>query len=403
MASQIARPAHVPAELFMDTSIPAIAREADDPFLGIAKLYEGPDIVWMTNACRGVPGWIPTRHSVIQDIFMDHDTFSSTQNGNFAEIVGVDWSLNPLEIDPPSHTAFRKVLQPRFGPASINAFDKMIREVCDDLIGRFEAKNSCDFIGDFGDLFPSYVFLKLADLPLVELPQFLEWEKAFIRGTDLAARAAGARAIVQYLERHIDNRRRNPGDDLISHVVTARIDGEPMREGDVKGMCTLLYMAGLDTVLNMLGWCMRALVMDAELQRRLRTEPDAISAAVSEFMRAFGITLTKRTVTKDVVFHGVQMKAGDHVGMPTCLASRDPRQWTNPNKIDLDRKGNNLTLATGIHSCLGAHLARREVKVVLEQFLSRFANIRLQPGADVKWHSQGNFGVDSLPITWDPA
>src|SRR5689334_19959181 len=98
MASQIARPAHVPAELFMDTSIPAIAREADDPFLGIAKLYEGPDIVWMTNASRGVPGWIPTRHAVIQDIFMDHDTFSSTQNGNFAEIVGVDWSLNPIEI-----------------------------------------------------------------------------------------------------------------------------------------------------------------------------------------------------------------------------------------------------------------------------------------------------------------
>jgi cytochrome P450 len=88
--------------------------------------------------------------------------------------------------------------------------------------------------------------------------------------------------------------------------------------------------------------------------------------------------------------------------MPTCLASRDPKRWDEPNKIDINRKGAHMTFATGPHTCLGMHLAKRELIIVIEAFLSRFKNIRLRPDSAVKWHTYGNFGIDDLPITWDP-
>ena len=397
------RPDHVPVDLFMDTGIPEIAREGGDPFIVTAeRLHSGPDIVWMTDACRGVPGWMPTRHDLIQEIFLDPVRFSSKQNAQLADLLGVEWGLNPLEIDPPEHTGFRKVLQNRFGPTSINTLDPMIRNICSELIAKFETKQSCDFVQDFAAYFPSYVFLNLAGLPLNELPQFLVWEKMFIRGTDPKERAFGARAIMHYLETYIEERKSKPGDDLISLVVNATVNDEPMKQGEIMGMCMLLYFAGLDTVLNILGWCMREIAVDQELQTHLRENPAAITGATQEFIRAFGITLTKRTVVEDLEFHGVKMKAGDFIAMPTCLASRDPKRWDDPNRINIDRKGVNLTLATGPHSCLGAHLAKKELKIVFEAFLSRFRNIRLQPDREVKWHTQGNFGIDNLPIMWDP-
>ncbi len=395
------KPPHVPDDLFVVGSIHQLAAAGEDPFRGISCLHEGPEILFLTDACRGNPGWVPTRHDILQEIFMNPQLFSSRQNIQVGEMMGVDWALAPLEIDPPQHSLYRRVLQPWFEPKAIDGLDGTIRDACRELMAEFEAEQKCDFVTDFAILFPSHVFLRLMGLPLEQLPQFLEWEHMFTRSFDPAVRVAGARAILNYLEGVVAERRANRGTDLISYIANAQVGNRPVEHGEIMGMCMVLYFGGLDTVVNSIGWYMRHLALDVALQDRLRARPEDIPMAVQEFLRAFGITLTKRTVTRDITFRGVDMKAGDFVALPTCLASRDPRRWADPHAIDIDRKGLHITLGVGVHNCLGAHLAKREVRIVLEEFLSRFTNIRLQEHVPVKWHTEGNFGIDNLPITWD--
>jgi cytochrome P450 len=397
---KMTRPAHVPPELFLDRALHDIVMEADDPFIGASRLHEGPDIVWMTNACRGDPGWVPTRHSIFQEILLDPRSFSSADNAQTNAMLGVEWKLNPIEIDPPSHGGYRKLLQPWFEPAAIGKLEPLIQGVCDELIDRFADSGGCDFVTDFGVYFPSYVFLAIMGLPREQLPQFLVWEKKFTRSPDPAVRAEGVREIVRYLEGVVATRQREPGADLISFIANAEIEGKRLSHGEIMGMCTVLYLGGLDTLLNSVGWHMRVIATDKSLQERLRATPGDIPRAVNELLRAFGITTTKRTVTRDMEFHGVHMKAGDYVALSTCLASRDPERWNDPHHIDIDRTGNHLTLASGIHHCLGAHLARKEIGIVLQSFLSRFDDIHIPDGTKEEWHAIGNFGLDHLPLTW---
>ena len=400
-AQPLIAPDHVPPDLVWDHDINAFAAEYRDPFLGVARMHEGPDIVWATGAHRGRPGWVLTRYAHIQEAFMDARRFSSSQNGDVAELLGVDWHLNPLEIDPPAHMAYRQILQPYFLPSAVNTLEPMVREVCTSLIAAFEDKGGCEFIGDFASLFPSYIFLELMGMPRDLVGQFLHLEDTYMRGPSIKARVGALREILHYLEGYAKERRRNPGSDLVSTIVTAEIDGRRLTEGEAMGMCMVLYLGGLDTVMSSLGWYFRHLAQDQDLLARLRDDPDAIPGAVDDLLRAYGVTGTIRTATEDFTFHGAPIRAGDTVVVPTYLAGRDPQQYSNPHSVDPDRKARHLTLATGVHNCLGIHLAKREIKVVLEAFLTRFRNIRIPQGEEAVWHTNGVWGVSRLPLVWD--
>jgi cytochrome P450 len=394
-------PSHVPSDLIWDHDINTFACELDDPYLALARLHDGPDIVWARVASRGEPGWVPTRFALLQELFVDARRFSSSENIGVGEMLGVDWKLNPLEIDPPAHAAYRMVLQPWFQPSAINKLEPMIRAIARELIAKFEQRGGCEFVADFASLFPSYVFLAMLGLPREQLPQFLEWEHAFIHSTEIPEKVASARAIKAYLEDYLDRRRGDLRDDLVSGILNGKVDGRPLDHGEVMGMCMVLYFGGLDTVMSSIGWYLRHLVHDQGLQRRLRDNPSDIPGAVDDLLRAYGVVGTRRNVTEDLEFHGVQMKKGDVVLMPGYLASRDPHQYTNPHLVDPDRKARSLTLATGVHNCLGTHLAKREIKIVLEEWLARFANIRIPAGEKDSWLTQGVWTVTRLPLVWD--
>jgi len=395
-------PAHVPADLAWDHDVIKFASGFDDPFIGLADhLHAGPDIVYARGTLRSEPGWLLTRHAHIEEAHLRPDLFSSDNWAQTRELLGVDWAMNPLEIDRPAHTAYRMILQPWFTPRAITALEPMVRQVCRELIAKLEDRDGCEFISEFAQLFPSYIFLSLMGMPRERLPEFLAWEEMFFRAKDNAERAAGLGAIGDYLAEFTAEKRANPGDDLVSAIVTAKIDGRPLNHGEVMGMTMNLYAGGLDTVLSSLGWYFRYLAGDPELQARLRADPQDIPAAVEEFLRAFGITSDRRIVAQDCEFHGVVMKKGDWVALPTGLAGRDPREWPNPHVIDIDRRPRHVTLARGVHVCLGMHLARREIKIVLEEFLSRFSNIRTPEGEKALWHLEGVWGVHHLPLIWD--
>lgn len=395
-------PEHVPAELVLDKDLYTFLQEGDDPYRTASCLHDGPDIFWARNAVLGQPAWVPTRHALMHEIYLNTEAFSSDRQ-NLA-MLGVDWKLNPLEYDPPEHSKYRRILNPFFTPKAMSALDDSVKEVCNMLISKFAERGSCEFVTEFAEEFPSYIFLDLMGLPREKLHDFLRWERDMIHAKNAVDRVGAMKSVLAYFEQFIAEQKGNPTTELMKGILSAQVDdGRPLDDGEIMGMCYLLYIGGLDTVFCTLGWVIWHLATDQPLQKRLRENPEEIPKAVEEFLRAYPVATPHREVTKDINFHGVQMRAGEWVLLPTFLAARDPQAYDNPHTIDIDRKTQHITFANGPHVCLGRSLARRELITVIETFLSRFTHIRIPDGERYAYHTGGVFGVDRLPLEWDTA
>lgn len=400
-AMQVERPDHVPPQLVWNHKFQDFAFEGDDPFIAISRLHDGPGIIWSPKAAYDRPGWIVTRHDLIFEVFQDHERFSAERPGMVADLLGEPVLLNPIEIDPPRHHQFRRVLNPFFTPAAVKGFDDPVRQICRELIAKFKGSGGCEFVEDFAVPFPSYVFLDLMAMPREMLDEFVAWHNQLMRDPDPMGRTAAARAIYGYLKQHMAAQQANPSSDFLRAMVTAEIEGRPIGYYELMGMFYVLYVGGLDTVYSTLGWMFRHLATHPELQDRLRAHPELMPQAVEEFCRAFSVVVTHRLVRDDCEFHGVRMKAGEEVIMPIMLADRDPDVFADPHEVDIDRKPRHINFGTGAHTCLGLHLAKRELRIVVEEFLTAFRNIRIKPGETYRYHSVGTLGVDYLPLVWD--
>jgi cytochrome P450 len=345
---------------------------------------------------------VVTRHDLIREVFQDAETFSSKHNADFSLLIGEDWPLLPLEADPPEHASWRILLNPIFAPVRMKALETQIEALAVELIEGLKDKGGCEFVSEFGEIFPVQIFLRMFGLPLDHTAEFVSWETDLIHSLTLEGRQRGASAIVDYLRKVIVERRDNPTDDLISYIVAAQVDGRALTDDEALGVCFLLYSAGLDTVANMLGMMFKHLAEHPADQQALRDEPDLIPNAIEEMLRAFPIVVSGRLVTRDVDFHGVQMKPGDVVTLPTMLAGRDEREFENPDRIDFRReKLTHITFAAGPHRCVGSHLARRELRIALEEWLRRIPPFRIAENDQAVTHSIGVFGVNRLPLSWD--
>lgn len=401
-AAQPRVPAHVPAQLVWDHSLEAFCHELDDPFLAASRLHAGPDIFWATDSGHGRPAWVITRHALQQEAFADYAHFSSEGGSGFEQMLNVSWRLIPLDYDPPQHSLYRMILNPFFTPAKVGELDAAIRTVCNSLIAAFETRSACEFVSEFATPFPSYIFLALMGMPIERAPQFLAWERALTHGATPGERLGAAQAVCSYLTEFVKEQRANPTTGLMQGIMSAQIEGRPLSDDEVLAMAHTFYFGGLDTVYSSLGFILRHLATHPSLQSQLRERPALLPQAVDELLRAFSVVSSRRCVTEDFDFHGVQMRRGDLVVLPLYLAGRDPQSHPNPHEIDLDRKSGRLTFASGPHHCLGAHLARREIRIALETLLSRFKNIHIPPGETYDFHSGVTFGVDRLPLAWEP-
>ena len=400
LAGTDAVPPHVPSSLVWDDDIGRFTMELDDPYVAGARLHEGPEIVWSTHGYRGEQGaWMMVGFEAMREAFADFERFSSAESAGTQGLLGVEWKQLPIECDPPEQKMYRKFLNPLLSPVAVNRLTDVVERTCAGLIDRFAARGSCEFITEFGQLFPSYMFLEIMGMPRDKVEQFLDWERETLWTDDVAVRLAGARKIRDYLEELIGERRKNPGDDLISTIVQARFEGRPITHGEAIGYCYSLFLGGLDTVMSVMGFSMWHLARNKPLQQRLRENPDLIGKAVDEFLRAHGVVVMRRTVRDDCLFRGVAMKAGDQVMLPTPLAGRDPRHFDDPHLIDPDRKDKSgLTFGSGTHTCVGMHLGRRELRVAFAQMLARFSDIGLSDPDSVRYRTGITWGVDCLQL-----
>jgi len=368
----------------------------------LPDFLEYPPIFWAPGAHRAEDGaWVPRRYADLQQIYMDTEHFSSRDFAGFGKLVGQDWFLIPAEADPPLHQLYRLTLNPMLAPSRIALLEDKIREHARRRLSALKAKGGCEFVADFAFEFPIRIFLDLMGLPQEGMAQFLEWEFAIVRATSLEEVAKATKEITEYLTEACDERRRIPRNDLLTLGVQAEVEGRKLTPDELTGFCFNLFIGGLDTVSTNMSSHFRHLAERPDHQSYLRANPDKIPNAVEELMRAYASVTTSRRCAAETTIGGVTMMPGDVVLLPTPLAAHDPEAFPNPEVVDLDRKPRHLSFAIGPHVCIGIHLARRELKIAIEEALAVLPEFAIEPGAQITSFLGDIIGPCELPLTWD--
>jgi cytochrome P450 len=348
--------------------------------------------------------WILSESESIRDALQRPDVFSSSVVTPLDPDPQYLWI--PEMLDPPEHTKWRQLLASHFAPKRMEAMEPKVQARCIELIDGLVDKGHCDFLQDFAWRYPTSIFMDMMGLPLEGLDEFMYWESEILHLThdedpDRARAGAAMEAVMGYFAELIEQKRKSPTDDLLSASLEWRIDGESIPMNDLLSWCLLMFMAGLDTVSIQLSYAFWYLAGDDGARRQLVEQPELMPNAVEEFLRYFAFVAPARKVTEDIEFHGCPMSKGDMVLLPLSASTRDPQGFDDPNSIRFDREINNhISFGLGPHRCLGSHLARRELRVALEEWHKRIPNYRLTEGVEVTEHG-GMYGIDRLELSWD--
>jgi len=350
--------------------------------------------------------WVFTDAALIRDALQHPGVFSSTVVTVHDPDPPYKWI--PEMLDPPEHTVWRQLLAPHFAPRAMERLEDRVRERCVELVEEIAGTGHCDFLRDFAWRYPTTIFMELMGLPLDGLDQFLAWEHQILHpsvGDDPERTGAfeAMMAVMGYFSELMEEKRRDPADDLLSAALEWRIDGLPIPHEDLLSWCLLMFMAGLDTVSIQLSYAFWHLATHADDRVRVASDPSVIPAAVEEFLRQFAFVAPARKVMVDTDFHGCPLQKGDMVFTPLCGATRDPSvAGDGAATVRFDREVNNhIAFGAGPHRCLGSHLARRELRVALEEWHRVIPSYRLTPGVDVTEHGGGLYGIDRLELSWD--
>jgi len=395
---------------------------ADDPDLIAApwetwdRLREASRAFVATQAAKDWDVWTLLRYDDVHEALRSPELFSSRsvlhvyQGPKLIDPAEADAvrGMIPEELDPPEHTKYRQLLTPLFAPQVVESLEPMIRSWCVELIESFRDRGRCDLNRDFARQFPTMIFLRLMGLPKGGVGDFLTTVSDRIReatqmGLSETQSMSGAyiMAMAEYMNTVLDERRIERQHDIVSYLLDLEIDGRPLDDGELQQICTLLYAAGLDTVAGELGFMFLHLAQHAEHRRLVTEEPERIPAFVEETLRVYSIVTTNRIVTRDVEFAGCPMKAGDRVLLSIPAADRDPREFPDADRFDVDRASNrHLAFAAGPHRCLGSHLARLELRIAVEEWHRRIPEYTLAEDEAVTLHIGGVAGVDGLPLVW---
>jgi cytochrome P450 len=394
-------PLHVPSELVYDFdlyNIPGAAEDVQAAFAAVQR--EAPGIFWTP---RNGGHWVATRTSDIIEIQRDYHHFSHKEIALPPFPPGTP-PIIPIGLDPPEHTDYRRVLTQFLVPSVVAQLEERVRKVAIAAIDRLIPAGECEFVRDFAQVLPIDVFLSLVDVEVGEKNNLLPIADQVTRGATSEIRLAGQVKMGQYLAGWVYARRESPGEDLLSQIVTLEIDGKRISESEAISYASAIFFGGLDTVAGMLGFIALFLARNPVHRRQLaaRLEDKAfLKNAIEELMRRHGLANTARRITEDLVFKGVQFKAGEMVLPANVFAGMD--EMTNPDPLTVDfnrEKPVHAIFGNGPHACPGAGLARRELRVFLEEWLPRIPDFSVKPDTVPMMSTGAVSGIQRLELVF---
>jgi cytochrome P450 len=350
--------------------------------------------------------WLPTRYSDITAIAHDISHFSSREvavipfEGEEPEDPVLPYGLPPISSDPPLHTWSRRLLLPWFSHRRVDGYEQMTRELCAGLVDGFAGAGEVDGAVGYAQQIPVRVIAHILGVPSTLSDTFTGWVRDVLEfADDPERRQAGMEALIGYFIEEVSRRREDPGEDLLSELLSTDLDGAPIEMSVVLGTAALVLIAGVDTTWSAIGSSLWHLATNPEDRGRLVAEPDLMASAIEELLRAYSPVTMARIVREDVEVAGCPMKHGDRVLMNFPSANRDPEAFDEPDKVLLDRATNrHVAFGSGIHRCAGSNLARMELRVALEEWLRRIPEFRLADPAAVTWAGGQVRGPRTLPL-----
>jgi cytochrome P450 len=349
---------------------------------------------------------IVAKHEHVMSTLRNPEQFSSNMD---AISIGNIRPLIPLQVDPPGHVKFRRLLDPLFSPKEVAKLEPEVRRLVNELIDGFAATGECELSDEFAIPLPCTVFLALMGLPLEDLDLFLRFKDDIIRPVGetpddaKAVQSATGQEIYAYFQKMVDARRAEPRDDLISGFVAAEVDGQRLTDNDILDISYLFLLAGLDTVTASLTCAVAYLANHPDRRDAIANDLSLVPAAVEELLRwETPVPGVPRVAMSDCTIGEEQIKAGDSVMCLLGAANVDSSEFPDADTVDLQREGNrHLAFGGGVHRCLGSHLARLEMRVALEELHRRLPDYAIKPGETPKY-TMGIRAVEYLPLVFAP-
>jgi cytochrome P450 len=320
-------------------------------------------------------------------------------------------STSMLNADPPDHTRLRRLVSKAFTPSSIEALRPRVQELVDAMLDPMAERGSGDVVTELAFPLPFDVISEMLGMPDADKDQIAAWSGAVVKTLDpvisddeIVAAIEGSRAMDAHIDQVIAWKREHPADDLLSALIAAEEDGDRLSSVELRDQVGLLFIAGHETTVNLIGTGIHELLRHPDQLALLRDDPSLDANAVDELLRFVSpVQMSRRVVLQDVTIRGKTIPKGMFVLTGLASANRDPDKW-GPTADDLDirREGaaQHVSFGSGIHYCLGASLARLEAQVAIGTFVRRFPNARL--GGEPEWNGRINLrGLEHLPVAVD--
>lgn len=373
-----------------------------------APVYYHPD-----PAGRGF--WAITKYDDLVTVSMDSATFSSyrggTNIGDMPEEAMNILRMLMLNMDPPKHTRYRRLVSKGFTPKVVREMEPHVREITRQIIDNVCEKGECDFVTEIAAELPLQVILEMMGVPLEDRHMIFDWSNRMIGSEDdeyatapEQARFAGME-MFQYANGLASDRTTCPMDDIATTLIHAEVEGERLSQPEFNAFFLLLSVAGNETTRNLISGAMVAFFEHPEQWRRLKADPSLLPAAVEEMLRwVTPVSYFRRTVTRDVVLGGQDIPEGEKVVMYYCSANRDEEVFPDGDVFDIARNPNeHVTFGPGgAHFCLGAKLARLEIEVMFQELLRRLPDLE-QAGPVQRLRSNFINGTKHLPVRFRPS
>jgi cholest-4-en-3-one 26-monooxygenase len=387
-----------------------------DPHQMFAVLRREAPVFWHQRR-EGRGFWAVTRYDDALRVYHDPETYSSERGISLAfdNVVpdNAGFGMMMILTDPPRHNKIRQIVSKRFTPRAINSYEAEVRRLCDEILDDVIERGSCDFVVDVAGKLPTAAICEMLGIPREYRDQMYALgnesigtqDPEYNQGRSPMETGRNAQAeFFSFFAKLIDQRRKNPGPDLISALTFGDVDGAKLTDLEILFNAFLLIIGGQETTRNAISGGMLALVENPAERRKLASDPSVMRTALEEFLRwTTPVTHILRTARVDTELHGQKIREGDKVVVWNASANRDEDVFRLPSTFDVTRTPNDhLAFGHGEHFCVGSHLARLEMRVMVEQVMSRMPDLELA-GPLERLRSNFVAGIKHMPVRFTPS